>query len=175
MTKIAVIYGSSRPSDIGKQVAEWFVGQADTNRDEEYKMIDLATLNLPLLAEPVPPIAGQYAFDSSKEWSKTISDVDAVIFVVAEYNLGYTAILKNAIDTLFHEWKEKPAAVISYGAFPKSSAAAQLRLVLDVFKMKVTNKTLHISPISEAISDTGELDVAHVGGDSPKEILDAIK
>ena len=174
MKKIAVIYGSSRPSKVGKQVADWFVNEAEPNKDFEFIMIDLAELNLPILSEPIPPIAAQYSQQSTIDWGKTIADMDAVIFVVAEYNLGYTAILKNAIDTLFHEWNEKPGAVISYGAFPESSAAAQLRTVLGVFKMKLAEKTLHVKQISDAISEDGTIDDSHVTGDLPQDIIGAV-
>lgn len=174
MTKIAVIYGSSRPSNKGEVVAKWFVGEVEPAEGVEFEMIDLAELNLPMVAEPIPPIAGKYSLDSTKEWSEKIKKYDAYIFVVAEYNLGYTPILKNAIDTLFHEWSNKPAALISYGSFPTSTAAEQLKTVLQPFKMKVSDKTLHVTPIGESISDEGELDSDNVVGDSPQEIVDSL-
>ena len=174
MTKIAVIYGSSRPSKAGEAVANWFVGQVEPADGVEVEMIDLAELNLPMIKDEMPPIAGQYNEQSTKDWSAQASKYDAYVFVVAEYNLGYTPILKNAIDTLFAEWNEKSAALISYGSFPQSSAAEQLKTVLKPFKMKVSEKTLHVSPIHEAVGDDGKLDDDKVAGDSPQDILDSI-
>lgn len=174
MTNIAVIYGSSRPSKMGEAVANWFVGEIEPAQGSEIEMIDLAELNLPMINEPMPPITGEYMFDASKQWSKRIQSFDGFVFVVAEYNLGYTPILKNAIDTLFHEWGKKPAALISYGSYPASTAAEQLKTVLKPFEMKVSDKTLHVSPISEAVSDDGALDATKVAGDSPQDIFDSI-
>jgi NAD(P)H-dependent FMN reductase len=37
------------------------------------------------------------------------------IFVTPEYNAGYPAVLKNAIDYLSAEWKEEPVLIVSYG------------------------------------------------------------
>lgn len=46
-----------------------------------------------------------------------------------QYNWGYLAALKNAIDFLYHEWKGKPAVIISYGTRGSGKAAEQLKQV----------------------------------------------
>ena len=46
-----------------------------------------------------------------------------------QYNWGYPAALKNALDYLYHEWKGKPAVIISYGTRGGGRAAAQLKEV----------------------------------------------
>ena len=43
-----------------------------------------------------------------------------------QYNWGYPASLKNALDYLYHEWTGKPAGIISYGGHGGGKAAAQL-------------------------------------------------
>lgn len=174
MTKIAVIYGSSRPSSAGEVVANYFANTVELPAGVELDLIDLAEVNLPMIADPIPPIANQYELESTKAWSKQITQYDGYVFVVAEYNLGYTPILKNAIDTLFHEWNKKAAALISYGSYPTSNAAEQLKQVLRPFKMKVVDPSLHVSPISEAVSDEGKLDPKKVSGDSPQAIIKAL-
>ncbi|MGO3815073.1 MAG: NADPH-dependent FMN reductase, partial [Cellulosimicrobium funkei] len=40
---------------------------------------------------------------------------DAVVLVMPEYNRGYTAPLKNALDYLADEWRDKPVGFVSYG------------------------------------------------------------
>jgi NAD(P)H-dependent FMN reductase len=172
MSKIAIIYGSSRPSKVGKTVAEWFASQVETGTNN-LDMIDLAEVNLPMLAEPMPPMMGQYSLESTKQWAKRIENYDGFIFVVAEYNHGYTPILKNAIDHLYAEWGGKNAAIISYGAGPTSHAGAQLKQVLEHIKLKLSDKTFHVSPSHEAISQTG-LDSTKVAGDSAQSIFDSI-
>lgn len=39
-------------------------------------------------------------------------------------------MLKSTIDHLFHEWKGKPAVIVSYGGHDGGNSAAQLRQVL---------------------------------------------
>lgn len=46
-----------------------------------------------------------------------------------QYNWGYPAALKNALDYLYHEWLGKPAVVITYGTRGGGKAAAQLQQV----------------------------------------------
>ena len=44
-----------------------------------------------------------------------VERADAFVFVTPEYNYGYNAVLKNAIDFLFHEWADKAVSFVSYG------------------------------------------------------------
>jgi NAD(P)H-dependent FMN reductase len=50
--------------------------------------------------------------------------------VSPEYNHGIPAALKNAIDFLFTEWKDKAAGFVSYGGAGGARAVEHLRLVL---------------------------------------------
>ncbi|KAI9819483.1 MAG: hypothetical protein M1827_006931 [Pycnora praestabilis] len=96
--------------------------------------IDLADQNLPLYDEPSIPSEikdpSQYAHAHTRAWSEKISSLSALIFVTPQYNWGYPASIKNAIDYLYHEWKGKPAFIISYGGRGGGFAAEQLRQVL---------------------------------------------
>ncbi len=174
MSKIAIIYGSSRPSKVGENVANWFKQKVTLLEGVELEMVDLGKLNLPMVPEKMPPIMGQYELDSTKQWAEKVASFDGVIFVAAEYNLGYTPILKNAIDTLFNEWKNKSTAIISYGGYPKSSSAEQLKTVLKPFEMKLAEQSLHVSEIHKAFDENGVLDETHVVGASPQEIIDQV-
>ncbi len=73
----------------------------------------------------------QYHQPHTQTWSQLISSHDAFIFITPQYNWGYPAALKNAIDYLFNEWKGKPALIVSYGGHGGGKAAAQLRVVLE--------------------------------------------
>ena len=53
----------------------------------------------------------------------------------AQYNWGYPAVLKNAIDYLYHEWKGKPAAIVSYGGHGGGKGAAQLHQVSSTLQL----------------------------------------
>ncbi|OOF94492.1 hypothetical protein ASPCADRAFT_208167 [Aspergillus carbonarius ITEM 5010] len=103
-------------------------------------VIDLAEWNLPMYNEPGIPAyitsADEYVHEHTKAWSREIARHDAFIFVTPQYNWGYPASVKNAIDYLSHEWKGKPALVVSYGGHGGGKAAAQLREVLEGVRMR---------------------------------------
>lgn len=136
MPKIKVILGSNRPGRFADQPGEWLMRQGADMAGVEFELIDLADVNLPFLDEPVPALSGTYQNEHSKAWSKRIDDADGFVFVAAEYNHGYTPVLKNAIDYLYHEWKHKPVAFLSYGAAAGGARAVdQLRAVVGHLSM----------------------------------------
>ena len=75
------------------------------------EVVDLAEVNLPMFNEPRHPRLRQYEYQHTKDWSATISRADAFIFVIPEYNYGFNAATKNAIDYLNHEWQYKAGRV----------------------------------------------------------------
>ena len=130
MSKIKVILSSSRPTRFAEQPGQWIMDLASQFKDAEFELVDLAELNLPFLDEPVPALHRSYQNDHTKQWSKVVDDADGFVFVTAEYNHGYTALLKNAIDYLYHEWSHKPVAFVSYGAAAGGARAVdQLRAI----------------------------------------------
>jgi NAD(P)H-dependent FMN reductase len=101
----------------------------------------LAAWNLPLFDEPTIPSQinshSGYGQAHTRAWSLEIQKYSAFIFVLPQYNWGYPAVVKNAIDSLFHEWHGKPAMVVSYGGHGGVKAAGQLRQVLQGVRMNV--------------------------------------
>jgi NAD(P)H-dependent FMN reductase len=87
--------------------------------------------------EPDIPAAGKaYANPLTRAWSEKIAAAPAVVFVTPQYNWGYPAPLKNALDHLYREWRGKPALIVSYGGHGGGKCAVQLRQVLDGLKMR---------------------------------------
>ena len=140
--KIGIIIGSTRPNKIGGQVAEWVLSQVQHLSNLQFALVDLEKWNLPLFNEPGMPINGPqtYTHVHTKRWSQEIASYDGYIFVTPQYNFGYPASLKNAIDYLYVEWKGKPALIISYGyQGGGEKAAAQLKQVLESLTMNLTS------------------------------------
>jgi len=92
--------------------------------------------------------SADYIQPHTRLWSEEISKYKGFVFVTPQYNWGYPAILKNAIDYLFNEWKGKSAMVVSYGGHGGGKAAVQLRGVLEGVRMSVveTMPGLHLAP-----------------------------
>jgi len=136
--KIAVIIGSTRPTRIGHHIADWFIRNVSDTHDLTFEIIDLREINLPFMDEPHTPTLAKYEKEYTQKWKALIDSYDGYVFVTAEYNAGYPAPLKNAIDYLSAEWHNKPAAIVSYGWGGGASASAQLRQVLERLKMRPT-------------------------------------
>jgi NAD(P)H-dependent FMN reductase len=131
MSRFAVIVGSTRPGRSGRAVAEWVAGiAAQEHPAEEFEVVDLADVALPLLDEARPAIFGQYGQEHTARWAETIASYDGFIFVTPEYNHSIPAALKNALDFLYAEWNHKAAGVVSYGLHGGVRAAEHLRLIL---------------------------------------------
>ncbi|KAG8885649.1 hypothetical protein FRB97_000092 [Tulasnella sp. 331] len=145
---IALLTGSTRTPRVGPSVSAFIETVLAPKLEESpYTLtsVDLGSWKLPLFNEQVIPAqlpaddpTSGYAHELSKAWSKEIRSHDAVVFVTPQYNGGYPASLKNAIDYLYHEWVGKPAMVISYGGRGGSKATEQLLPILGAVKMKVT-------------------------------------
>ncbi|HEX5299265.1 MAG TPA: NADPH-dependent FMN reductase, partial [Streptosporangiaceae bacterium] len=106
MTKpvLQVIIGSTRPGRVGKPVADWIIERARARGEFEVVVSDLAEINLPMFDEPNHPRFHQYVHQHTKDWSAIVARSDAFVFVIPEYNYGFNAATKNALDYLNAEW-----------------------------------------------------------------------
>lgn len=136
--QILVITGSTRPVRIGDQLSAAVAQLADDLGPVVATVEDLAVRALPLLDEPQPPAMGDYTRQHSRDWLAAVTRADAVVFVTPEYNAGYPAPLKNAIDYLFAEWQDKPALVVSYGSRGGARVQKQLGEVASSLRMRTT-------------------------------------
>ncbi|GAA3272041.1 NAD(P)H-dependent oxidoreductase [Dactylosporangium vinaceum] len=143
--RLEVIVASTRPGRVGGLIADWFVAEARAHTGFDVHVSDLAEINLPLLDEPHHPALRNYTKPHTREWSATIDAADAVVFVTPEYNHSFTAPLKNAIDFLVHEWRDKPAAFVSYGGQSSGlRAVTALRPVVSMLGMMAINAQVAI-------------------------------
>lgn len=139
--RISIIVGSTRPVRIGRQLSDSIAKLLADNVDAEVQILDLAEIALPLLDEPLMAGMNQYQHAHTHAWAKTIAESDAVLFVTPQYNGGYPAALKNAIDYLYAEWKGRPSAIVSYGGHGGLAAAAQLRQVLEFIGLDLAEES----------------------------------
>jgi NAD(P)H-dependent FMN reductase len=138
MLKIGIITGSTRDTRVNDQVAQWINELAADRTDAKFEVVDIKSYNLPLYNEPVPAIfSSEYQAPEAKAWSEKINELDGFIFVTPEYNRGITSALKNAIDSLYAEFNNKAAGIVSYGSAGGTTAAQQLRVILSVPQVAV--------------------------------------
>ena len=96
-----------------------------------------------------------------------------------QYNWGYPAPLKNALDHLYAEWAGKPAMIVSYGGRGGDKCAEQLRQVCEGLHMTlVAQRTGLMLPRTQIEANSGEVDpptafAAHL--DDLREALRALE
>ncbi|MDR0344835.1 MAG: NAD(P)H-dependent oxidoreductase [Nocardiopsaceae bacterium] len=116
--KLVIVIGSVRQGRFGPVVASWVAGQARMHGGFDVEVADLADAEIPLSLPEVPP---KFAGDSyprpagMASLTSSLVEADAFILVTPEYNHGYPASLKAAIDWHFTQWTAKPVAFVSYG------------------------------------------------------------
>lgn len=134
---VLLIMGSTRAGRICPRITEWVAQIGRGCSDFDYQIVDLVDWLLPMDDEAAIPAIGPYSQPHTRAWSDRIKSADAVIFVTPQFNWGYPAVLKNAVDHLFREWRDKPAAIVTYGGHGGTRCATQLRQVAMSVKMRV--------------------------------------
>jgi NAD(P)H-dependent FMN reductase len=165
MPDLVIIIGSTRPGRAGAAIARWFAARARDHGGFDVTVVDLAEVGLPLLDEPNHPRLQQYTKQHTKDWSAVIDAADAIVFVTAEYNHGYPAALKNAIDFLHHEWRNKPVGFVSYGGVAAGTRAVQqLKQVVAALRMLPVYDSVNIPFHAQFLDPDGVL--------QPNEIME---
>src|SRR5689334_16729752 len=156
MNNIKIITSTTREGRKGIAVANWITELAKKNNANTVELLDLAEINLPFMDEPNHPRLRQYQHEHTKRWSATISEADAFIIVFAEYNFGFPAPIKNAIDYLFNEWHYKPVAFVSYGGVSGGLRSTQmLKQVVTAVQMMPIVDSVTIPFFAKLIDESG--------------------
>ena len=130
---LSVVITSTRPTRIGPLVADWVLDHVPGGF--EVTVHDLREVDLPFLDEPHQPYEGRYTKEHTRRWSAAIQATQALVLVMPEYNRGYNAALKNAVDYLYAEWEGLPVGCVGYGWHGASYAKSALRQTLERVRM----------------------------------------
>lgn len=144
METLKIITSTTRQGNKGIAVANWITDLAKQDDRFNTELLSLADYSLPLMDEPNHPRLQQYQHESTKQWSSLINGADAFIIVLAEYNFGFPAPIKNALDHLYKEWNHKPAAIVSYGGQSGGLRATQM--------LKPVLGALNMVPVTESVA-----------------------
>ena len=144
--KIKIILGSTRQNRFSEKPAQWIFEEAKKLEGVVAELLDLRDYPMPFFDSPMSPsmAKGQYSNEVIKKWAEKINDGDAFIIVAPEYNHGYTAVLKNALDVIYTEWNRKPVGFVSYGSAVGARSVEQLRQVAVELQMAPIRNAIHI-------------------------------
>jgi NAD(P)H-dependent FMN reductase len=115
--------------------------------DLQIELVDLRDYPMPFFEQTVPPAYGHRDYpEQVTRWAKKVEEADGYVIITAEYNHGYPAILKNALDQIFPELNRKPVMFVGYGNTGGARAIEQLRLVAIELEMAPLRHAVHILP-----------------------------
>lgn len=130
--KIKVIIGTTRKDRFSEKPAHWIFEELKRRDGIAAELLDLREYPLPFFDEADSPNYKKvpYANPVVAGWTAKIAEADGFIVVTGEYNHGYPAVLKNALDYVSSkEWGNKPIAFVSYGSALGNRAIVALRVV----------------------------------------------
>ena len=111
----------------------------------------------------------------AKKLAAKLGQADAFIIVTPEYNHGYPAILKHAIDSVYAEWVAKAGSIISYGAASGGlRASEQIRQVLAELRTHITRNGIAISGASQKIAEDGTWIGSEIMDSAFKSVVDEL-
>jgi NAD(P)H-dependent FMN reductase len=144
---IDVILGSTRGDRFSERAGRWVAEGLSARDDMEIELVDLRDHPLPFF-DGISPIRTlrEYPTPEIERFGNTIDRADGFVILMPEYNHGYPAVLKNAIDHTWVEWRRKPVTFVGWGNVGGARAIEQLRLVMVELEMAPLRHAVHILP-----------------------------
>jgi NAD(P)H-dependent FMN reductase len=175
MPTIQVIIGSTRQGRSGEKVARWFMEHAAARPDLDVELVDLRDWPLPFFDQQTPPMMGGYADQVQQRWAEQVARADGYVLITPEYNHGYPAVLKNALDHLYAEWNGKPVGFVGYGG-PGGGlrAVEQLRQVVIELGMVPMRHQVAVPAVYAAFDDHGRMRDARHTDQQAVAVLDEL-
>jgi NAD(P)H-dependent FMN reductase len=144
---VQIIVGTTREGRFSERVAAWAVERLSGRDEVDVEVLDLRDHPLPYFDGAAPARLGRdYPSAEVARLGERIDRADAFVVLTAEYNHGYPAVLKNAMDWTFVEWRRKPITFIGWGNVGGARAIEQLRQVAAEFEMAPVRHAVHILP-----------------------------
>ena len=161
MLNIPVILGSVREGRKSEAPAK-YIHQKVLDAGHQSVLVDFKDLSLPFYNAPTVPVVYfkiGYPNANAQKWSDIARAADGFIIVTPEYNHGYPAVLKNALDWLYLEFEKKPFGLVgvSDGRVAGARVIEQLRPVIENFGAMAVRETIMLGPIEKYFDDSGKL------------------
>lgn len=155
MPRISIISASVRSGRNSHRVALYFEKYLKDNNLAETQMLDLMEYNFPIFEERLQFQASPLL--RTLEFAEKIKDSEGIIIVTPEYNGGYPASLKNAIDLLLEEWRHKPIAIatVSSGPFAGSQCLISLQFTLWKIKAWTITEMFSVAKVQDNYDEKG--------------------
>ena len=163
MFKVAIILGSLRRPGQGIGIATWLTPVIRRALNDPNSRLSSASKVDVVFVDPTkPPLPlgaitdgdhipadirdpTKHPNPSVREWAMFVSSCSGFVVLSPEYNGSYPGELKNTLDHLYWEWRNKPAVLMTYSGGGGKRCAAMLRTLLGgSLKMPLTEKEVAI-------------------------------
>jgi NAD(P)H-dependent FMN reductase len=146
--RLLIIVGSTRPTRFADKPLAWLLDRLAGRDDIDLDVLDLRDHPLEMFNLALSPARTrrEYPSDEVRRLGEALDAADGYIVLTSEYNHGYPASLKNALDYVFVELNHKPVSFVGYGNVGGARAIEQLRLVCVEFEMAPLRYAVHILP-----------------------------
>jgi NAD(P)H-dependent FMN reductase len=159
---IQVVLASTREGRFGEKATAWVMDRLGGRDDLDVELLDLRDYPMPFFEQSRAPAYGHREYPPEvTRWAEAVERGDGYLVVTPEYNHGYPAVLKNALDNVFPELNRKPIAFVGYGNAGGARSIEQLRLVSVELEMAPLRHSVHILPalMIPAMQAEGPIDV----------------
>ena len=161
MLNIPVILGSVREGRKSEAPAKYIVEKVKA-AGHQTQLVDFREMPLPFYNAPTVPVVyfkSQYPDANAQKWSEIARAADAFIIVSPEYNHGYPAVLKNALDWGYLEFEKKAFGLVgvSNGTVAGARMIEQIRPIIENFGAVAMRETVMIGPIEKYFGADGKL------------------
>ena len=168
---VALITGTTREGRFSALVAQWITAHLAEHPEVVIDGVDLRDHPLPFFDGMAPARTGRdYARDDVARLGTAIDRADGYVVLTGEYNHGYPAVLKNALDYVYSVWGRKAVAFVSWGGTGGARGVEQLRLVAVELDMVPIRWAVHI-PNPWFIQDVSGV-ATDVNNQAAKALLD---
>jgi NAD(P)H-dependent FMN reductase len=152
---ISIISASVRTGRNSHRAALYFQEYLTERKLAEAEILDLKAYNFPIFEDKLK--AQKDPSIQVLDFADKIKKSDGIIIVTPEYNGGYPASLKNAVDLLYEEWHGKPISICtaSAGDFGGSQVLVQLQSILWKIGAWTVTSVFPIPRVQKAFEENG--------------------
>jgi len=161
MLNIPVILGSVREGRRSESAAKYILEKVKA-AGHATQLVDFLDMPLPFYNGSTVPVVyfkKGYPNANVQKWSDIARAADGFIIVTPEYNHGYPAVLKNALDWLYLEFEKKPFGLVgvSDGTVSGARVIEQLRPIIANFGAMSVRETIMIGPVEKYFDSEGKM------------------
>ena len=155
MRHISIISSSVREGRKSHNVALYFQKYLNDNKLATADIIDLKEYNFPIFEGTLKTLTNPA--ENVLEFAEKIKSSEGIIIVTPEYNGGYPASLKNAIDLLYEEWRHKPIGIVTVSSGPFAGTQALISLQFTLWKIMAWTipAMFSVPSVNESYDDEG--------------------